>query len=187
MPFTELHNISKHAVYLQEAVASQMLLVDEILTRIERNMGQPYGQQERNSVRESLEYRKTLFHSTQLRLNSLQRRIDNVISLAFNLVTQQDSMIMIKDSKILLQDSNTMRAIAVITMLFLPGTAVASVMSNTLFDGGEVTPLFRVMWHIVVPLTVTTFVVVYLWMRWMESKLSLGPSKNSKTDGGDMA
>lgn len=166
MPFTDLHNIAKHTIYLHEAIASQLLLIDGILSAMKRNAPndpQASHQQEQQMVHESLEYQKTLFHSTQLRLGSLQRRIDKTIELSFNLVTQQDSMTMIADSKRLLADSTVMKAIAALTALFLPVTAVATIMGNSLFDGGEVTSQFYTMWYIAVPLTVAVSFAGYLW------------------------
>lgn len=182
MPFAALHNISKHAIYLSEAIASQLLLIEEILTRIARSpspqthdTSPPSQGKEQQSVHASLEYCKTLYQSTQLRLGSLQRRVDNIIALSFNLVTQQDSLTMIRDSKRMLTDSRrmivdstTMKAIAALTMVFLPATAVATIMGNSLFDdGGRVTPQFYVMWYVVVPLTLVVFLCTYFWMRWM--------------------
>jgi Mg2+ and Co2+ transporter CorA len=51
----------------------------------------------------------------------------NVISLSFNLVTQQDSRIM-------QDDSNAMKAIAVLTLIFLPATGISSVFSMPFFE-----------------------------------------------------
>lgn len=170
MPFAALHNISKHTIYLSEAIASQLLLISEVSTKIEEQ-----SSPEQKSVYESLQYCKTLYQSTKLRLASLQRRVDNTIDLSFNLVTQQDSLTMITDSKRMLADSermivdsSTMKAIAALTMVFLPATAVATIMGNSLFDdGGRVTSQFYVMWYVVVPLTLVVFLCTYLWMRWM--------------------
>lgn len=48
-------------------------------------------------------------------LESYKARKDTSMTLVYNLVTQQDSATMI-------QDSASMRAIAILTMVFLPGT-----------------------------------------------------------------
>ncbi|ORY61637.1 uncharacterized protein BCR38DRAFT_487381 [Pseudomassariella vexata] len=181
MPFADLHNISKHTIHLHEAIAAQLLLVDSIIARLgmhdERHMQSQQGSssdaaklQARQQVRESLEYRKSLVQSTQMRLGSLQRRIDNIIALSFNLVTQNDSMIMINDSKVMAQDSNSMKVIAGITMLFLPATAVASILGSQLFVDNVPTPLFRVMWWIIIPLTILVFLFAALWLRWTSQR-----------------
>lgn len=75
---------------------------------------------------------------------------------------------MMTDSKRMLADSTTMKAIAALTMFFLPATAVATIMGNSLFDGGgRVTSQFYIMWYVVVPLTLVVFLCTYFWMRWM--------------------
>jgi Mg2+ and Co2+ transporter CorA len=177
MPFADLHNISKHTIHLHEALNACLLLVDGIISRLGMDdwmtPGSPTSEakiQARRKIRHSIEYRKSLFLSTQMRLSSLQRRIDNIIDLSFNLVTQQDSNIMINDSKIMAQDSNSMKAIAGITMLFLPATAVASILGSQLFQDNAPTPLFTLMWWIIIPLTVVVFILAYLWRWWTARK-----------------
>jgi hypothetical protein len=81
-----------------------------------------------------LEYMLGAFHSLSLRIHSVETRVKNVINLvsnnhqvhdhaltglqAFNLVVQRDSTLLQKDSQ-------SMKTIAVMTLIFLPGTAVA--------------------------------------------------------------
>ena len=65
-------------------------------------------------------------------VNSLQKqkmwflnyktRKDNVMSLVFNLVTQRDAVNNMGIAKDMRADSSCMTAIAVVTMVFLPGT-----------------------------------------------------------------
>ncbi|KAI0156197.1 hypothetical protein BJ166DRAFT_352024 [Pestalotiopsis sp. NC0098] len=192
MPFTSLHNISKHAIYLHEGVTSHLLLIDRILATLDEHGvdAKMIGGSEpkvtgstttitntalaRHRVRESLEYRQTMFKSTQLRLSSLRHRIDNMLSLSFNLVTQQDSMSMLRGSTHMARDSNSMKIISGITMLFLPATAVASILGSQVFQDNAPTPLFYVMVWITIPLTVIVFVSVHFWKRWTERKLDGG-------------
>jgi uncharacterized radical SAM superfamily protein len=63
-------------------------------------------------------YIQNLNKSTNMRLGSLSKKVDNTINLAFHMVAQQDS-------KRVTKDSSSMRVIATVTMVFLPGTAVA--------------------------------------------------------------
>lgn len=192
MPFTSLHNISKHAIYLHEGVASHLLLIDRILATLDEHgmdtrlidgsdskvtdstAATTNTALARHRVRERLEYRKTLFKSTQLRLSSLRHRIDNMLSLSFNLVTQQDSMSMLRGSTHMARDSNSMKIISGITMLFLPATAVASILGSQVFQDNAPTPLFYIMLWITIPLTIIVFVSVHFWKRWTERKLDDG-------------
>jgi hypothetical protein len=169
-PFTALHNCAKHIIYLGEALESCLMNLDAVLAS---SQAQQKEKQRLVDVQleECLRYRRSLFRSTQIRLSSLQKRTDNALTLSFNLVTQQGAILT-------MQDSNTMRVIAVLTMVFLPTTAVATVAGSQLFvteagkgegDGWMVkaTPLFWVMWWIAIPLTVCVMGVALVWHWWM--------------------
>ncbi|RYP55739.1 hypothetical protein DL769_010059 [Monosporascus sp. CRB-8-3] len=142
MPFVALHNVAKHIVHLGEALDSCLFLIDSMIAEIDTKDSSntaAFARMESGStmttltsltttsqLRSSLLYRRSLFRSTNLRLTSLSKRVDNAINLAFNIVTQQDSMRMI-------QDSSSMKIIAAITLLFLPTTTVATVIGSQLF------------------------------------------------------
>lgn len=175
IPFAAMHNCAKHIIHIAEAIDSCIMLVDATL----RNVGNhehtrpTTNEPVLKQLRETLQYRRSLFDSSQLRLNSLQKRIDNAITLSFNLVTQQDSMVMI-------QDSNSMKVIAAITMIFLPTTGVATVIGSQLFlseaqDGGKtwnvmLTPLFWTMWWISIPLTIFVVLLAIIWHWWVHTE-----------------
>ena len=173
-PFAALHNCAKHVIHLSEAVESMILLTQSIIsaTASKAETTPPLAAKQ---LQESLQYRLSLFRSTQLKTSSLQKRIDNAINLSFNLVTQQDSLLMIQDSQII-------RIIAIITMIFLPTTGVATVVGSQLlvtkWEEGNwdivATPLFWMTWWIAIPMTVglVGFALVLHWwthrgrMRW---------------------
>ncbi|KAJ4174987.1 hypothetical protein NW754_005407 [Fusarium falciforme] len=175
IPFAAMHNCAKHIIHIAEAIDSCIMLVDATI----RNVGNhehtrpTTNEPVLKQLRETLQYRRSLFGSSQLRLNSLQKRIDNAITLSFNLVTQQDSMVMI-------QDSNSMKVIAAITMIFLPTTGVATVIGSQLFlseahDGGKtwdvmLTPLFWTMWWISIPLTIFVVLLAIIWHWWVHTE-----------------
>lgn len=135
-----------------------------------------------DQLRESLQYRRSLFMSTQLRLNSLQKRVDNTITLAFNVVTQQDS-------RLNRQDSASMTIISFITMFFLPTAGVAAIVGSQLFvtefdkSNGSTnitySPLFSVLWWIAIPLTLFTTGVALLYRRVISSDKQTGTSLGS--------
>ena len=62
----------------------------------------------------SIRWLKSSFESHLRWLHSYKARKDTSMTLVYNLVTQQDSTIMI-------QDSSSMKGIAILTMIFLPG------------------------------------------------------------------
>lgn len=65
-----------------------------------------------------LEHKIQLYESTNIRLVSLEKRMNNLINLSFHLVTQADSMVMRQDSK-------AMTTIQYVTVVLLPITTVA--------------------------------------------------------------
>jgi hypothetical protein len=66
----------------------------------------------------SIRWINSSFRSQLRWLESYKARKDTSMALVYNLVTQQDSSIMI-------QDSSSMKGIAILTMLFLPGSFTA--------------------------------------------------------------
>ncbi|CAM1509922.1 Fc.00g002570.m01.CDS01 [Cosmosporella sp. VM-42] len=176
IPFAAMHNCAKHIIHIAEALESCLMLVESTIENIgnhEHLARMPSQEPILKQLRESLKYRRSLFRSSQLRLNSLQKRIDNAITLSFNLVTQQDSMVMI-------QDSNSMKVIAAITMVFLPTTGVATIIGSQLFLSEvhkdqktwdvKTTPLFWTMWWISIPLTIFVAILAMFWHWWNHSE-----------------
>lgn len=180
VPFSAMHNCAKHIIHIAEAIDSCIMLVDATLNNVgnhqhpeQPTLREPIIKQ----LRETLQYRRSLFMSSQLRLTSLQKRIDNAITLSFNLVTQQDSMVMI-------QDSNSMKVIAAITMIFLPTTGVATVVGSQLFtseilkDGTSwdvrLSPLFWTTLWISIPLTVFVVLLAIIWHWWVHTESPTG-------------
>ncbi|KAH8887307.1 hypothetical protein GQ53DRAFT_873059 [Thozetella sp. PMI_491] len=187
IPFVGLHNIAKHSFHLREALDSSILLINRAIELVEGGgssrvqIGNYDAQQQQVACRkirkpllDRLKYRRSLFESTSLRLNSLDKRIRSAINLGFNIVTQRDSMVMIQDSAVMKRDSKTMKLIAAVTLLFLPATAVASVMGSQLFLARDVdgtwivdpSPLFPAFWYVAVPFTVVGIVAAASW-QWV--------------------
>ncbi|KAK6518199.1 hypothetical protein TWF506_005358 [Arthrobotrys conoides] len=168
--FIGLHNCLKHIIYLNEAVASCLLVVDAIkdATTSTASIQLP----------SSLSHRRSLFTSTSLRLSSIQQRVENTIALCFNLVSQQDSMMMRHESMVMRQDASAMKILASITVIFLPTMAVASILGSQLFlssivvpDGNDpkesfevkTSPLFNILWMFAIPMTLVVMVMAIGW------------------------
>jgi hypothetical protein len=71
-----------------------------------------------------------------------------------------------------------MKAIALLTTLFLPGTFVATFFSMTMFDWSpsnssgspKVSKYIWVYWVITIPLTLAVMVSLLIWARWKHGK-----------------
>ena len=161
--FATLHEIAKHGIYMSEAAAAAVLEMEMVISHLEDLSSNPSSANLRSATISHFHYQKSSFQSTQLRLASLDKRIANVISLSFNLVTQ-------RDSQVLKQDSNAMKAIAVLTLVFLPLTGIASLFSTPFFQVAEshlwVSASIWIFWVITVCLTCS---IVTIWVWWYRS------------------
>ncbi|KAM7184950.1 hypothetical protein V8F20_011987 [Naviculisporaceae sp. PSN 640] len=178
--FPDLHDWAKHLIDLNEGIDSSLLVVDGTLACIDKSqVGRMSSNNTSSSpvtlvqdqLRESLQYRRSLFMSTKLRLHSLDKRVSNTITLAFNVVTQQDS-------RLVRQDSASMTIISFMTLLFLPTAGVATIVGSELFSTDYdrelgaprveyTSPLFWLMWWIAIPLTVVAVLVAVLYRRFV--------------------
>ena len=139
--FVGLHNLAKHLIFFREASEAAMSTVKGLHRRhkdLFRTLPQDSAStQIMNEVDELLLQKITQFGVLVLRTAATEKRMQNIISLvsrkpcvrreseiaqgkgqAFNTVTQQDSFMMRNDSR-------TMKAIAFVTIFFLPITTVA--------------------------------------------------------------
>jgi hypothetical protein len=186
MDFAGLHDMSKHCIYLLEGLEAASSTLDAMIKHQETSdvTGAATSKPTAATIN-ALNYRKRTFESTHLRVRSLEKRMANISSLSFHLVTQHDSEIMRDDSKVMRVDSSVMREdsrvlrndsaamkmIALLTLVFLPATGVASVLSCPFFRvdfSREAEPVlvaasFRLFWILVLPMTFGTVLVWALY------------------------
>ncbi|KAK0610784.1 hypothetical protein B0T14DRAFT_529095 [Immersiella caudata] len=173
--FALLHNCSKQITHLRETVEGFLLLINDLSEIVGTRNPSPDDTdgEIRKLLLDNLRHRRSLFNNLRLRLTSLQRRVDNSVGLEFNLVTLQDSATMRRDA-------SSMKIIAAITMIFLPTTAVASIVGSQIFttvfneqSGSwdvQISPLFKVLWAVAGPLTVMVVAMSAGWNTLMESR-----------------
>ncbi|GKZ59482.1 hypothetical protein AnigIFM49718_005364 [Aspergillus niger] len=160
--FPHLHDIARHVFHsnetLEVAEHTMQCLVEEQARSYELypnvNKGE-WLQTKRNLLR-----RAKNFHSLKIRSRSLSERLHNEINLGFNLVSQRFG----HDAK---SDSAMMRTVAIVSMVYLPGTFVSGLFGTNFFDydnGKEVmTSSFWIYWAITIPLTLIT---MFIWACW---------------------
>ncbi|RFU78450.1 hypothetical protein TARUN_3798 [Trichoderma arundinaceum] len=79
------------------------------------------------------------------------------------------------------RDSLSMKTLAIVTMLFLPGSFISALFSTSMFDWDSVDPSsnsiavrtmpqFGLYWAITIPLTVVTFLLYFFWLRMMKQR-----------------
>ncbi|KAF1953583.1 hypothetical protein CC80DRAFT_595778 [Byssothecium circinans] len=106
--------------------------------------------------------------SYQRRPESLTELLQNEINLVFNLVAQRDSQVMRKLGELSHSDNNNMKSIAMVGLIYLPGTFVSGPFGMNFLDFSDdsngrqirrVSNRLRMYWAITIPLTFLTIVV----------------------------
>jgi Mg2+ and Co2+ transporter CorA len=150
--FTELHTLTKHTLYLRENCEAALATLNDLYSHHKVATGESPEMPQRHT-RQALKYRKTLFESTQRRLASLNARLSNIIEMSFNIVTQGDS-------KLMQSENQSMKTIAVMTLVFMPLGTVASIFGSQFMKLQDKQPYrltvsrdFWLMWVIAIPLT----------------------------------
>jgi len=76
--FVGLHNVAKHCIYMQEAFDAMLLTIDDMLTQHARLFEKA---QHKETTQSMLKHKRGLFNSVKLRLASLDKRTQNIITL----------------------------------------------------------------------------------------------------------
>ncbi|KAH0538563.1 hypothetical protein FGG08_004851 [Glutinoglossum americanum] len=122
------------------------------------------------------EYREAL-------LSGSDSQIRLFISILYNFMAQKDNQVNIsvaRDSSRIAsaskRDSSAMKTIAVLTLVFLPGTLVASVFSTNMFDFRSPNPepivsrKFWIYWAVTAPFTILVLAIWTAWYFWSEGR-----------------
>ena len=119
--------------------------------------------------KESLEYNITLAEAVASHVMGAQERMSLQLDVLYNMVAQMDNRLSAKLSASAGRDSVSMKILAFITALFLPGSFVSGMFSMGMFDwqhnadGGVISGRFWIYWAIAIPLTVVTLLGWGIW------------------------
>ena len=106
--------------------------------------------------------------SWEIRINYLRERAKNQLTVLFNLIARYDAASSIAIARAAKKDSASMKAIAIMTMVFLPGTFLAAVFAvPSLPEAGRGD--FWVYWATAIPATMLVFAVQWMW-GWLSGK-----------------
>jgi hypothetical protein len=105
-------------------------------------------------------------------------RKDSTMNLVYNLVTQQDALNNLELAAEMKKDSTSMISIAIVTMVFLPGTFTASVFSAGIFENTDgrgltdftVTGLCWLWVVVTVPITVGTMLCYWYYKKQIDKR-----------------
>jgi hypothetical protein len=166
---SELHGISQDADSLLASAEMGIMVADGMHIALVRKLRMEADNGDEMEISDTIDYLKQSLEAQKRWLLSYKSRKDIAMNLVFNLVTQQDSQTNTSIARDTKDDSANMKIIAVLTMLFLPATAVSSVFGMAMFQPSQADGRIRVAanWWlfpaITLPLTVFTILLWWLW------------------------
>lgn len=129
-------------------------------------------------------------------------------SQLFNVVSQKDNTanremsVWTKNISVNSQkDTVALKTLAMVTMLFLPGSFIAALFSSSFFlawddadnsrtgsTGLKIMPQFGIYWVVTIPITLVVFILYFVWLWWehrqrTKKETYLRISDKSMTDG----
>ncbi|KAH7350407.1 hypothetical protein BKA66DRAFT_476291 [Pyrenochaeta sp. MPI-SDFR-AT-0127] len=169
-----LHEIARHAIHVSETLSVALESINALQMQ-HQDYAVQYSQDSNrwNKIYNQFQFQRRVLHGLLLRSESNKARIQNEITLAFNTAAQRDSSIQVRIGEEAKKETSAMKAIAVVTMTFLPATFVASIFSTSFFHfepsvrGSKetfvVSDKFWMYWVLAAPLSVAA---LGLWMFW---------------------
>ncbi|KAF2704947.1 hypothetical protein K504DRAFT_415392 [Pleomassaria siparia CBS 279.74] len=158
--FIHLHELARHVIHSNETLDVAIDTIRSIRDHQEIIGEDPQVQNRTSALEKHLK-------RINRRSQSLHERLQNEINLAFNLVAQRDSRTMVQIGDQARKDSKTMKAVAVVGLIYLPGTFVSGLFGMNFFDFKTdseqqmwvVSDKMWVYWAVSVPLTLLTVLV----------------------------
>jgi len=191
--YNRIHALAKDAIHLVEGL-------DAVLRSLECAI-RAHAEMDKRDVamwqatQDALHHRKEMFHSTKLRLSSIDQRLKNVINLVrhpftpplvkFLTTAQAFNIGSMRDSKVMREDSYIMKTLAVVAMIFLPISTVSSIFGTQFFntvtaadpspDGPiksstYISSQFWIFWTVAIPMTLMILSGWSLWIRRFQPK-----------------
>ncbi|KAK9850379.1 Magnesium transport protein CorA [Penicillium brevicompactum] len=188
--FILLHDLSRHISHSKEILDVALDTVDSITHQyslLDEHHPAPETRLRWQSrdIEQQLYFAMKSLRSTKLRCISLSERLQNEINLAFNIVAQRDNEVSIQMAKHSLTDNTMMKTVAIVSLVYLPGTFVSGIFGMNFFDfdglsdkaGMSVSRHFWVYWIITIGLTLATIMIWLLWFNGKDIKRVLGKRK----------
>ncbi|KAI8930739.1 hypothetical protein NX059_012347 [Plenodomus lindquistii] len=184
--YSRLHEIARHGVHVNETLSVAVRSLNAMgqhhrelhaSVDIATSKGKCYGW---DGISSRLAFQLQFLENLMQRSSANNARIQNEIALAFNAASQRDSKIQVRIGEEARREASAMKAIAVVTMTFLPATFVSTLFGTNFFaleprkgeDGVvfAVSNQFWVYWAISAPMTLVTLALWFWWSRWGRSR-----------------
>lgn len=179
-----LHEIARHGVHVSETLSVAIQSLDAMQHHHERFCTNSTlacsknGRGRWDKVGSLFEFQLGLLRGLFQRSEANNARIQNEITLAFNAAAQRDSKVQLQIGEEAKREASAMKAIAVVTMTFLPATFISTIFGTNFFSfeveteaGQSSFAMSRQFWiyrALSIPLTVTTLALWFWWSRWAE-------------------
>jgi hypothetical protein len=147
----------------------------DLLTHLEPNLRDLSATPMHNELKELLESNMGFGEAAVADTKSTTARMALQLNVLYNFIAQADNALNAQLAASAGRDSTSMKILAFISALFLPGSFVAGVFSMTMFDwqysgdggaeAGVVSNRFWIYWAIAVPLTMITLLGWGFWWR----------------------
>ncbi|KAI9795725.1 MAG: hypothetical protein M1835_005288 [Candelina submexicana] len=191
----ELVNIN--SILLDGVLDSNGLMYDSVVAAFNKvenalSKSRVIWEEESQPLRLRIDLLEDRIKTLKLEHNRYASKLQLQSSVLYNLIAQRDNRLNISvaaDSRRIAaaskRDSSAMKTISVMTVVFLPGTYIATIFGMDFFDVGASSVAtkgsFWVYWAITVPLTL---LVMLLWLLWLRRKQLYHRRKDQRVDKG---
>ncbi|QIW98177.1 hypothetical protein AMS68_003695 [Peltaster fructicola] len=186
--YIKMHELSRHTTHSTENLASAIETTSTMLDTIQE-IDSSYTVRDltmaNRKTRQGLVRQHSMLKSLHNRSKALENRLTSEINLIFHINTQQVA-------KLAREDSEVSKTIAVLGLLFLPGTLVSAIFSTSFFNftpGSDDEPArwsvsekFWIYWVVTGILTALILATWTLWRRWPALKEHARQSHKNRRD-----
>lgn len=127
-----------------------------------------------HEIRQYLESLQQLCKSLETDRNMLEIRCKSQIDIIFAKIQQEDNILTARMAVTSTRDSSSLKALAVITAIFMPGDFIASLLGMAMFEKWNdeefekmrlptTPPQFWLYWALALPLTI---IILFIWRLW---------------------
>lgn len=182
-----LHDLARHVIHSTETLGVALDTVDRIIEQqgILAATSNPRLNSNTRILRQTrhqLHFQRQMLKNLRARSEANQLRLHNEINFAFNVAAQSQSEVLVSINKGTKDDGTAMRAVALVTLTFLPATFVSALFSTTFFNftpGNDSQPeawviskQFWIYWLVTIPLTLVTMAIWSMWRYWQRGIVS---------------
>ncbi|CAI6335631.1 unnamed protein product [Periconia digitata] len=128
-------------------------------------------------LRHDIDFTTNLFFTVESQVSILKDRVLSHINLTFSIIAQEENKLSRAVAENSKRYSAAMKTVALVTLLFLPPTFVATLFSMSMFDWNGEKPIaetlssyFWIYWAIAAPLTFAVWFIWHIWWKMEEKK-----------------